>query len=194
MVESLSAPESFKTPLNKALMNRLLGAITNCLGMDKIKYEVFIQLSFCGDRALIGWDRGTEGRRGWCPPDFVWVSLCSVEESVTVLPVTKCLKSKSSKIFLRYVKQTHSGYGAACLPVMIPWPWSWGLLPPLLKAFWRRAAPKCVFVTCLQGALISSHKYTWLSVWHDNYFFGGFSRKTWAKTSLFYSSEKLHWI
>lgn len=45
VVESLSAPESFKTPLNKALMNRLLGAITNCLGMDKIKYEVFIQLS-----------------------------------------------------------------------------------------------------------------------------------------------------
>lgn len=134
MVESLSAPESFKTPLNKALMNRLLGAITNCLGMDKIKYEVFIQLSFCGYRALIGWERGTEGRRGWCPLDFVWVSLCNNEESATMLPVTKHLKSKSSKIFLTYIKWTCSGYGAACLPVAIPWSLSWGLLPPLRKA------------------------------------------------------------
>lgn len=42
-------------------------------------------------------------------------------------------------------------------------------------AFGEKLQRKCVFVMCLQGVMLSSHKYTSLSVWQDNYFIGGFS-------------------
>lgn len=67
-------------------MNRLWGAIMNCLGMHKIKHQDFIQLSCCRYRALIArWGQGTDVR-GW--PGSHPTSMCREVPPCSLLPKT----------------------------------------------------------------------------------------------------------
>lgn len=85
----------------------------------------------------------------------------SSKESATELPVT-VFKNKTLKDILEVCRINMLGLWSSVLTC--------DLTAVFLGAFSTLAAAgdelqsKCMFVTCLQGVMISSHKYTWLSV------------------------------